>query len=219
MNSERKHNMGFADLFKSTKEREREARRAKRQKERQVERVVDRIADRIKVQEKERAQLWAKAREMLQAGKKLDAQRLLQRYKGLEVLINRLERQQMLWRGKLNTIATAADANEAAAALAGFSEMLDIDPDRVVDDLERVEDAEGEIKEVNSVLDKAFEKDNEKIASESEKLGDVTVDEDLMAALESEAAAEIGGGLANASKTEDDINAGRDRLRALLEEK
>lgn len=212
--------MGFADLFKSTKEREREARRAKRQKERQVERVVDRIADRIKAQEKERAQIWAKAREMLQAGKKLDAQRLLQRYRGLEVLINRLERQQMLWRGKLNTIATAADANEAAAALAGFSELLNVDPDRIVDDLERVEDAEGEIKEVNSVLDRAYEKDNERIAAESEKLGDVPVDEDLMAALESEAAADIcGGSLANASKTEDDINAGRDRLRALLDEK
>lgn len=211
--------MGFADLFKSTKEREREARRAKRQKERQIERVIDRIADRVKVQEKERAQLWTKARELLQAGKKLDAQRLLQRYKGLEVLINRLERQQMLWRGKLNTIATAADANEAAAALAGFSELLNIDPDKIVDDLERVEDAEDEIKEVNSVLDKAYEKDNEKIAAESDKLGDVAVDEDLMAALESEAAAEIGGGLANVTKTEDDINAGRDRLRALLDEK
>ena len=157
---------------------------------------------------------------MLQAGKKLDAQRLLQRYRGLEVLINRLERQQMLWRGKLNTIATAADANEAAAALAGFSELLNVDPDRIVDDLERVEDAEGEIKEVNSVLDRAYEKDNERIAAESEKLGDVPVDEDLMAALESEAAADIcGGSLANASKTEDDINAGRDRLRALLDEK
>lgn len=212
--------MGFADLFKSTKEREREARRAKRQKERQIERVIDRIADRVKVQEKERSQLWAKARELLQAGKKLDAQRLLQRYKGLEVLINRLERQQMLWRGKLNTIATAADANEAAAALAGFSEMLNIDPDRIVDDLERMEDVEGEINEVNSVLDKAYEKDNEKIAAESEKLGDVSVDDDLMSALESEAAAEIGGGsLATASKSEDDINAGRDRLRALLDEK
>lgn len=212
--------MGFADLFKSTKEREREARRAKRRQERQVERVIDRIGDRIKVQEKERAKIWAKAREMLQAGRKPDAQRLLQRYKGIEVLVNRLEKQQMLWQGKLNSLATAGDANEAAAALAGFGEMLNIDPDKIVDDIERVEDVEGEVNEVNSVLDKAYEKDSERIAEEAAKQGEAAVDEDLMAALESEAAADIlGGKVADGEKSAADINAGRDRLRELLNEK
>lgn len=212
--------MGFADLFKSTKEREREARRARRRQERQVERVIDRIGDRIKVQEKERAKVWAKARELLQAGRKQEAQRLLQRYKGMEVLVNRLEKQQMIWQGKLNTIATAGDANEAAAALAGFGEMLNIDPDKIVDDLERMEDVESEIKDVNDVLDKAYDKDNEKIAEEAEKQGEMSVDEDLMAALENEAAAEVSGGNADGKeKSADDINAGRDRLRSLLNEK
>lgn len=213
--------MGFRDLFKSTKEREREARREKRRHERSVERVIDRMGDRIKALEKERAKIWAKAKELLQAGKKLEAKRLLERYKGMEVLVNRLEKHQMLWQGKLNTLATAGDANEASAALAEFGEMLNVDPDKIVDDLERVEDVEGEIKEVNSILDKAYEKDNERIAEEAESQGEVSVDNDLMAALESEAAADVlGGKLPDAAaRSEEDINAGRDRLRALLNEK
>ena len=68
--------MGFRDLFKSTKEREREARREKRRHERSVERVIDRMGDRIKALEKERAKIWAKAKELLQAGTKLEAKRL-----------------------------------------------------------------------------------------------------------------------------------------------
>lgn len=212
--------MGFRDLFKSTKELEREKRRAQRRQERQIERVIDRMGERIKAQEKERAKIWEKAKELLQAGKKIDAKRLLERYKGMEVLINRLEKQRMLWHGRLNTIATAGDANEVSSALADFGEMLNIDPDKLVDDLERIDDVEGEIKEVNSVLDKAYEKDNEKIAAEAESQAEVSVDEDLMAALESEAAADVlGGKVTEGDMSDDDINAGRDRLRALLNEK
>lgn len=212
--------MGFRDLFKSTKELEREKRRAQRRQERQIERVIDRMGERIKAQEKERAKIWEKAKELLQAGKKIEAKRLLERYKGMEVLVNRLEKQRMLWQGRLNTIATAGDANEISSALAGFGEMLKIDPDKLVDDLERIDEVEGEINEVNSVLDKAYEKDNEKIAAEAESQSEVSVDEDLMAALESEAAADVlGGKVAEGGMSDDDINAGRDRLRALLNEK
>lgn len=212
--------MGFRDLFKSTKELEREKRRAQLRQERQIERVIDRMGDRIRTQEKERAKIWAKAKELLQAGKKLDAKRLLERYKGMEVLVNRLEKQRMLWQGRLNTIATAGDANEISAALANFGEMLNIDPDRIVDDLERMDEVEGEIKEVNSILDKAYEKENEKIVAEAESQAEVSVDEDLMAALESEAAADVlGGKIAEGEISDDEINTGRDRLRALLNEK
>lgn len=213
--------MGFADLFKSTKEREREARLAMRSVERDAERRIDRIGDRIKELEKEQAKIWADAKAMLQAGKKLDAQRLKKRHDRLEILINRQERQQMFYRGRLNAIMTASDANEATKALAELSKTLRIDPGEIDKNLMQIEDVDDDIKEVNSVLDKAYEKDDEKIAAESEKLNEGLNDEDeKWAALESEAAAEIGGGsLANASKSEDDINAGRDRLRALLDEK
>ncbi len=214
------HKMGFKDLFKSTKELEREKRKAKRHQERQAERIIGRIGDRIKAQEKERIRLWAKARELLQAGKKTEAARCLQRYKGLEVMVARLEKQQMLWSGKLNALAIAGDANEIGAVLSSFGEMLDIDPDRIVDDLERIDDVEGEIKEVNDVLENAYEKDNERIADEAAAQGEMAVDEDLMAALESEAAADIlGGKVVDDQKSQEDINSGRDRLRALLEEK
>ena len=212
--------MGFKDLFKSAKERERDRRRAKRHQERNIERVIDKMGDRIKAQEKERAKLWEKAKELLQSGKKLEAKRLLERYKGMEVLINRLEKQRMLWQSKLNTIATAGDANEISAALADFGDMLNIDPDKIVDDLERVDDVEGDIKDVNSIIDKEYEKDNAKIAEESEAQSEVSVDDDLMSALESEAAADVlGGKVSDATKSADDINAGRDRLRVLLNEK
>lgn len=218
--SRKEHKMGFKDLFKSTNEIMREKRRAKRRAERDVQRIIERIAGRIKTQEKERAKIWAKAKELLQAGKKLEATRCLQRYKGIEVLVDQMERQRMLWQGKLNALSIAGDANEISGALAGFGDMLNVDPDKIADDIERIEEVEGEIAEVGSVLDSAYERDNEKIAQEAAELGDVAVDAELMNALESEAAADIlGGKVVDSAKDERDINSGRDRLRELLDEK
>lgn len=212
--------MGFADLFKSTKEREREARREKRRAERQVERGLENMGERIKKLMQDRDKVWAKAREYLQAGRKLDAQRLLNQYKHLGVLINSLDRKQMFLQGKLNTLAMAGDAISITESLKGFGKLLKVDPEEIADNIEDIEEVEGEIGEVDKIFDKAADRDDAKIAEEAAKQGEMAVDDDLMAALEREAAADVlGGKVTEEAKSADDINAGRDRLRALLNEK
>ena len=211
--------MGFKDLFKSTKELEREKRRELRSKERQAARGISRLAKSVRDLEKERAKIWAQARGLVQAGQKQEAAKLLQQYKALAVEINRLEKQRMFAQNKLNRVAAAGAIGEITGAIADFAEGMDVSPDKVDEDVGRIDDATGEIDEVNRVVDEAYAADLEKTAEETEAQGEVEVDDDLMASLESEAAADIlGGKIADIPKRTEDINAGRDRLRALLEQ-
>ena len=69
--------MGIADLFKSSKEIEREKNRARRRALRDVERAADVVKDRIATLKKERDAAWTQAREYLRDGQKAAAQRCL----------------------------------------------------------------------------------------------------------------------------------------------
>lgn len=213
--------MGFADLFKSTKELEREKRKAQRSNERQVERGLVRMDGRIKKLEKQRALLWAKAREMVQAGQKSEAAKMVNQYKILGVQINNLEKQRLLIQGKLNNVATAGDLGNIVKALESFAVGVDIDPDEIQSGLDSVADVEGEIGDVNSVVNEFFEEDVAHAGEAAEAQGSEVTDEDLMSALESEAAAEVSGGKVSELSVEskENINSGRDRLRALLDGK
>lgn len=186
--------MGIFDIFRSPSEIERRKRHAQRHHERSVERVIARIARRIKMQEKERASLWAKAKDCLVAGKKADARRLLERYKALDVMIIRLERQRTLWQARLNAFSSAGDASEATEALAQFGKLLDVDPEKIVDALEKIDDVSGEIGDIDAVLDREYKRDADNVAKIASAIGDANVDDDLMTALENEAAADIVGG-------------------------
>ena len=211
--------MGFKDLFKSTKELEREKRRELRSKERQAARGISRLAKNVRDLEKERAKVWAKARELVQAGQKVEAAKLLEQYKALGVQINRLEKQRMFAQNKLNRVSAAGTIGEITGAIADFAEGMDVNPDKVDEAIGRIDEVSGEIDEANQVVDEAYAADLEKTAEEMEAQDEVSVDDDLMAALESEAAADIlGGKVAEEQRSKNDINAGRDRLRTLLAE-
>lgn len=212
--------MGFSDLFKSSKEIEREKRRALRAKEREAERGISRLARQVRQLEKERAGVWARARELVQAGKREDAVRLVNQYKVMGVEINRLERQRMLAQNKLSRVSAAGTLGTVTSAIAGYADGMDVDPEKIGEDLDAISDVEGEIDEVNSVVDEAYESDMEKVSAAAEAQGAEATDEELMAELESEAAAEVRSGVSVTAVAQkgDDINAGRDRLRALLNE-
>jgi len=211
--------MGLSDLFKSSKEIEREKRRALRAKEREAERGISRLARQVRELEKERAAVWAHARELVQAGKRSEAARLVNQYKVMGVEINRLERQRMLAQNKLSRVSAAGTLGSVTSAIAGFADGMDVDPDKISDELDSISDVEGEIDEMNRVVDEAYESDMVKASAAAELQGAEATDDELMSELESEAASEVlGGGVVDAESSNEDINAGRDRLRALLNE-
>ena len=217
--------MGLTDLFKSSKEIEREKRRAQRARERQVENAIDRNKDRIKELEKQRAAIWAKARTLLANGQRSEAARLLQNYKAQGVQIAKLERQSMFVQNQLDRIAGAADMQNAADALSKLATIMDLDPNAFEDSLDSVSAVSDDIKDIDKIMNKAFEKDQERMSAEAEAAAESSVeDEELMAALENEAAAGVLGDkvadpVPSKETVSDEINAGRDRLKALLGEK
>lgn len=214
--------MGFADLFKSKKEREREQRREQRANERQAERGLARMGQRIKKLEKERILVWQKARELVLSGHKDEAGKLVSTYKILGVQINSLEKQRLVIQNKLNNVATAGDLSAIVGAIARYAGGMDVDADGVQEGLDVVTDVEGEIAEVNQVVNSAFDEDVAKAGETAEAQRNEETDDELMSALEREAAAEVSGGKVGAETTEtpsENINSGRDRLRALLKEK
>ncbi len=216
--------MALSDLFKSSKEKELEKRKAKREKERRVERAIDRISDRVKDLEKERAKIWEKARMLLQNGQKTEAARLLQTYKSQGVMIARYEKQKIFAQNQLNIIVGASDMNTIAEGLGELAGIQDFSPEQLETNLDAMDMVSDDVKDMNKVLDKAFEKDQERLANEADATSDVSVDDDLMKALESEAAAGVLGGRVvdtttkSESATKNDINAGRNRLKELLGE-
>ena len=218
--------MGLADLFKSTKEKEREKKREQRAKEREVENAIERSNDRIKELEKERTAAWEKARTALVNGHKTEAARLVQTYKALGVQISKIERQKTFARNQLDRIAGAADMQNVSKALSELVRVMNLDPDEFEENLDNVEAVSGDIKDMDRAMNKAFEKDQERMISEADAEKENTIeDAELMAALENEAAAGVLGdkvadiAASGKESTLDDINAGRDRLKALLDEK
>ena len=168
--------------------------------------------------EKERAGVWARARELVQAGTREDAARLVNQYKIMGVEINRLERQRMVAQNKLSRVSAAGTLGVVTSAIAGFAGGMDVDPDKIGEDIDSIADVESEIDEVNQVVDEAYESDMGKAASLAEAQGAEATDEELMSELESEAAAEVrAGGVPSVDRKPEDINAGRDRLRALID--
>ena len=176
--------MGLTDLFKSNEEIKREKRRAQRAMEREVENAIDRNRDRIRTLEKERTKTWEKARAMLAGGQRGEAARLLQIYKAQGVQIGKIERQKTYAENQLTRISGAADMQNVAKALTDLVKVMNLDPDVFAENLDGVEAASDDMKDMDKIMNKAFEKDQERMTAEAEAAKEgVVEDEELMAAL------------------------------------
>jgi hypothetical protein len=214
--------MGISDLFKSTEQRKLEERRRTRKMQREAERLLDDMGDRIKLLEKQRTDVWNKALHATKAGQKMEAARLVQQFKAYGVLISRLDKQRIVAQSRLTGITTAGDVGTLTSIVSTLAKSLNIDPTRVEMDLDQINEVSEDVAEVNKVVDKAYERDVDRVAMESEKMGAETADEELMAALEREAAAEVSAGkvvinIGNEKESEvGAIDAGVARLNARL---
>lgn len=214
--------MAFSDLFKSTEQRELEKKRELRRKQHEAERGIDNMGDRIKELEKQRSEIWGKAIQATKAGQKAEAARLVQQFKAYGVQISRIDKQRIVAQSRLTSVATAGDIGAVTGIIADIARAQNVDATLIEGNLDRINEAADDIRDVNQVIDKTYEKDMDRVATDAERESSETVDSELMAALEREAAAEVSGGkvIINVGKENEvqtgDIDDGVSRLNARL---
>ena len=218
--------MGIGDLFKSSKEIEREKRRERRKALRDVERASDVVKDRIATLKKERDAAWTQAREYLRDGQKAAAQRCLQSVQANELMMGKLERKNWVF-GQLSTkMEMAKTDQEFAAALANLNTTLEVDPDKIADVLGDVGDTLSEQGDVDNIWEKEYGKEMNGL-SQSDAIPSV---EEMMSNLEKEVVADVSGGKAVVGKVAaagkeaagnvaEAIGEGRRKLKALIDGK
>lgn len=218
--------MGIADLFKSSKEIEREKNRARRRALRDVERASDVVKDRIATLKKERDAAWTQAREYLRDGQKAAAQRCLQSVQANELMMGKLERKSWVFSQLATKMEMAKTDQEFAAALGNLNTTLEIDPDKVADVLGDVDGTLSEQGDIDKIWEKEYGKEMNGL-SQSDAIPSV---EEMMANLEKEVVADVTGGKSVAGRVSsagrdavggiaEAIGEGRRRLKALMDGK
>ena len=186
--------MAISDLFKSGEERKRELKRKQHQLEREARKGIKKLDDSIRDHEKQRRELWEKAKQFLITGQKPEAANLVRQHKLLGVSVNRLIRQKSVMESKLTQVSTAGSIGEIARLTGEFAKSLKIDPITLGEDLDDIEEVTDNADDINETIDAAYQKDMEKAAVEAERTQASNID-DEMRALETEAAASLGGGV------------------------
>ncbi len=217
--------MGLSDLFKSTREIEREKAHSRRRALRDVESATDTVKEEIATLKKDRDAAWAQAREYLRDGQKAAAQRTLQSVQSCELMMGRLEKKLWVFNQLALRMKMAKTDQEFANALEKLNRTLEIDPDRMADVLGDVDDSLSEQVDVDKNWDKRYEKEMNGLAQSDA----VPSMEEMMGSLEKEVVADVAGGAAIAGAVPaaeakasvgiaDGIGEGRRRLKALMDD-
>ena len=209
----------MGNLFKSKKERQRQERRDRRRAFREAENTIDEIKDRVKGMQREADKQWAEAREAIKAGQKAVAQRLLTSYRAAQVLTTKLEQKRWVFEQYLAKMQMAQSDQEFSSALAAVNKVVKIDPEQVADVFETSADLLGEQVDADRFWARLYEKEMDGASGALED--HIPSLDELSSQLEQEAAVEVGGGAAERvdGEIDDRINAGRDRVKNLLDNK
>ncbi len=215
--------MAISDLFKSTEQRELEKKRELRRKQREAERGIDNMGDRIKELEKQRSAIWEKAIQATMAGQKAEAARLVRQFKAYGVQISRVDKQRIVAQSRLTSVVTAGDIGAVTEIIADHAKEQNSDATLIEGNLDQINEVADDIRDVNQVVDKAYEKDMERADAEAEQVNSETADAELMADLEAVAALRIRGEgkvVVNVGKESTvetgDIDEGLNRMKARL---
>ncbi len=210
----------MGNLFKSRREREKEARRERRRAFRQAENAVDDVKDRIREMERDARKQWERAREELKAGRRAAAQRLITGYRAAQVLMTKLEQKRWVFEQYLAKMRSAQTDGEFAAALEAVNRVAGVDPEHVADVFDAAGDILGDQMDVDRFWGRLHEKEMDGAAGALEDR--IPSIEELSQQLEAEAAAEIGDSSGKEQADgdlEERIGRGHDRVRKLLDEK
>ena len=216
----------FKNLFKSTREMEKEQKRAARRNNRELERQIDTLNEQIEKKEAEKKKVWASAVKALKEGGRMGANRLLIEYKMIESDIHKLmiaKRFAQTKQNKATYVQNMKDLSDAIANVANEAENAD--PDEIAEKLDAASEAMDNSEDIAKVMEQACAEDEKKFMANLEKAKlDDTIDNDLMKALEREVVAEMAGGdlpaqsISETATFDEQINADLNRLNAQNQE-
>jgi len=181
--------MALGDLFKSQKDRDREAQRTRRKAFREAENAVDVVKDRVAKLKQERDKAWGEARGYLQDGQKAAAQRSLQTCRAAELMGAKLELKRWVFEQLLTKLELAKTDQEFTHAMAAITTVVQIDPEAVADVMGEIEDKLGDQVDTDKVWEKMYGR--EMAGVESQMPDAVPSVADLMGQLQDEVAEDI----------------------------
>ncbi len=206
-------------LFKSAKEREREARKERRTAFRQAENALADLKDRIKSMEKDAIKAWDAAREAAKSGQKAAANRHLISYRAAQVLMTKLEQKRWVSEQYIVKLEAANTDQQLSDAIGAITKVINIDPEKVADVFDTAQELLGEQMDSDRFWQRLHDKETEGVAGTLEDR--IPSLEELTGQLEDEAAVEVGGGKKADMKDAlgDGIASGRERLKKMMEGK
>ena len=208
----------MTNLFKSKKEREKDARREQRHAFRQAENAIDDVKDRIRQMEKDSKKQWDEARDAMKAGQKAVAQRKIISYRASQVLMTKLEQKRWVFEQYFTKLQAAHSDQQFSTALAAINKVIKIDPEKVADVFEEAQDILGEQIDSDRFWERLYEKETEGASGALEDR--IPSLDELNKQLQEEAAVEIGGAPEKAgSALDEQIKSGRERVKKLLDGK
>jgi hypothetical protein len=215
--------MGFGDIFKSKKDRDREEAKKRRKAFREAENAVDVVKDRIAKLKKDRDKSWGEGRQYLKDGQKAAAQRCLQACRASEMLMSKLEMKRWVFEQLLSKLELAKSDQDFSQALGAINAVVKIDPEAVADVLGEVQDKLGEQVDTDKIWEKVYGKEMEGV--ETQMTDVIPSIEDMEKQLQDEVAADVGSPRPIKATEEGEsgpgvkqqIGEGRKRLKDLLE--
>lgn len=187
----------FSNLFKSDKERKREAQRRMRRAFTKAEDAVDTVNTAINELNQNKLKAWDNAKKAAAAGRKAEAMLSLQKFRGFEVQIYQLEKRKWVFENYITRLKMADVNNVFAEAMVALNDAVQVDVDMVVNSIEDIDDKLGEVSELDKQWERNFEKN---MNSFSVKETDIIPDVDsLFNSIQGEVALDIGGGAKDVS--------------------
>ena len=214
------------NIFKSSKERERDRQRAVYRATMEVNRAKQNLAGQIDAQRKARDAAWVRARNYLRDGQKLSAQRELNAVRTAEARIANLEKRLFVYSDKASALEIATTDQEFSKALGELNTAVNIDAGKVIDTISDVGASLTEQDTITGVIDGEYAQQMNGLNMTDA----IPSMEEMMANLEQEVVAEVSGGQPVGKKTStankaksgslsEAIGEGRRKLKDLMEKK
>lgn len=196
-------------LFRTNKQREKDARKERRRAFRQAENAIDEVKERMRRLEREAGKEWETAKAATAKGEEAAVNRTLTAYRGKQVILTQLQRKQWVFEQTLTKLEVSGSDAEFASALELLNKTIAVDPEKLAQGFEGSADILSEQKDAERLWERLYQKELDGVDGElSERIPEMN---ELRNQLLSEASGEGSDDLAQR------LWEGQKRVRDLLD--
>lgn len=196
-------------LFRTNKQREKDARKERRRAFRQAENAIDEVKERMRRLEREAGKEWETAKAATAKGEEAAVNRTLTAYRGKQVILTQLQRKQWVFEQTLTKLEVSGSDAEFASALELLNKTIAVDPEKLAQGFEGSADILSEQKDAERLWERLYQKELDGVDGElSERIPEMS---ELRNQLLSEASGEGSDDLAQR------LREGQKRVRDLLD--